>query len=361
MSSRATDESFAVSSVDSGPRDVRALLGMHTVGARFVLAAYVACMAYVCLTSTEGISSIWPPIVAIVALAGAAIALISAPGDPLPLRWATLIAATCPLTAGLTLWVTPSPFAVSTQGWAHGATTVLLCFLCVRGRTLFAWLGLLGNLAAHSAWSVVHGTGLFGGAATVLIDVGPVAIGAVFALTIRPAARNVFELRAAGAQQVAALAARNAAAAERDQQLAELDGLARPMLDRIASGVELSADERATCELLEAHLRDRLRAPGLVTPDIADAARSARARGVEVILIDDRAADPLPDRARADINAEIVATLARARNGDVRVRLLPAHRAAAASIYSRGADGTDRREFDHTGAEMSTERTVVDD
>ncbi len=354
-------DSFVDTSRDSGPRDVRALLGMHTVGARFVLGAYLGCMAYVSLSSQEGMGALWPSLLAILALAVAAVVLISAPGDPLPLRWATLIAAACPLTAGLTLWVTPSPFAVSTQGWAHGATTVLLCFLCVRGRTMFAWLGLLGNLAAHSVWSIVHGNGVFGAASTVLIDIGPVAIGAVFALTIRPAAATVFELRAAGAQQAAELAARNAAAAERDQQLAELDRLARPMLDRIASGAELTDAERNTCELLEAHLRDRLRAPGLVTPDIADAARSARARGVEVILIDDRAATPLTGAARSTIHTHIVTTLARAGSGDVGVRLLPAHRAATASIYVRDADGTDRREFDHSGAEMSTVRTVLDD
>ncbi|MCP2177855.1 hypothetical protein [Williamsia maris] len=340
------------SSLDRGPQDARALLGMHTVGARFVLAAYLACMAYVNFTSLEGVSTVWPSVIALVALTAAAVALISAPGDPLPVRWALLIAAACPVTAVLTLSVSPAPLAVSTQGWAHGATTVLLCFLCVRGRTTFAWLGLAGSVAVHTIWASLVGLGATTGLGMVLIDFGPVAIGAVFSLTIRPAAKAIFELRAAGAQQAAVLAARTAAAAERDTQLAELDRLARPMLDRIASGAELTAAERSTCELLEAHLRDRLRAPGLVSPAIADAARSARARGVEVILLDDRTAEPLTPDARERIHTEVVDTLVRARSGDVRVRLLPPHRAAAASIYVRSGHDTGRREFDATGADV---------
>jgi hypothetical protein len=63
------------------------------------------------------------------------------------------------------------------------------------------------------------------------------------------------------------------------ERIRQLDRVARPILERIAKGMVLSAAEREGCRLLEAELRDGLRAPQLMTAELSVAARGARGAG----------------------------------------------------------------------------------
>src|SRR5690606_40103107 len=111
---------------------------------------------------------------------------------------------------------------------------------------------------------------------------------------------------------------------------AELDKVARPILERIAGGADLDPAERRECRLLEAELRDRLRAPELATEEIGRAARVARARGVEVVLLDDGGFADVPDAVREQVVELAVAELTRAESGTVTVRVLPPGRSMLA-------------------------------
>ncbi|MBT0565947.1 hypothetical protein KIK15_04090 [Williamsia sp. CHRR-6] len=202
----------------------------------------------------------------------------SSPGDPLPLRWTIPICLTPALLGWVSLQGGPMVVELS-EGWGRSIGVPLLCFMCVLGRTRYAWPGFLAVVAVF-AIHYAHSIGPLAGAARCLTDGAVLAIATVFAVTIRPTAQTIFALRAAGARRAAEVAAREATAIERDSQLSELDTLARPLLARIASGAALSAAERLQCELLDAELRDRLRAPGLHSAAVAAAAARARARGV---------------------------------------------------------------------------------
>jgi len=61
-----------------------------------------------------------------------------------------------------------------------------------------------------------------------------------------------------------------------------------PMLDRIARGPALTADERRVCIGLEGELRDEYRAGALAREPLTAAVRAARERGIDVVLLDDR-------------------------------------------------------------------------
>lgn len=331
------------------PKDIRGLLGMHTTAAKAAVGVYVVLITIVTLNTWQGVRVVWPSLLALVLLAAATIALVAAPGDPLPPVATTAMTLAGPVASALTLAAVPAPLEISLQGWTHGGATTVYCFLCVRGRARAAWLGLLAVTVVYMVWSARTGQGALTGFAMCAIEIGPLGMATVLSCTLRPDAAETFELRAAAATRHAEESAAAAVLQERDEQLGRLDRLARPLLTRIASGERLTPAECLNCELLEAHLRDRLRAPGLTDADTSARVRTARRRGVEVVLIDDHGMDTAEPVAAERVRAAVTAALDRADARAVRIRILPPGRPALASILERIGDDVRRTEYDHRG------------
>ena len=341
-------------SQSAAPRDITAILGMHTPAAKGVVAVYIVAITIVAIETRQGISSFWPVAAGVVVLAAGTIALITVPGDPLPMPVTWALVAAGPVACALMLSVMPVPFEVPLQGWTHGAGATILCFMAVRGRWISAWWGLLGMALVYGLWAEFTDQGFLFGAQMVVIDAGPLAMATLLSFTLRPIGKAVFDLRDAATARIAALSAARAATEERDARLRQLDEMARPLLERIATAEEFTPQEAATYELVEANLRDRLRAPALTSPEIDAAARLARARGVEVILIDDHGMDATPADVTQVLRARIIETLRDAHDGEICVRILPPARSALASIYVHDRAGTRRITFDHAGVEAQT-------
>lgn len=344
---------------DAESQDVRALLGMHTAAARFIIAFYAFTYTVVAISSDRGIRSMWPIAIAVVLLTFGAILLVAVPGDPLPAPAALALAATGPVAVALVFPMLPVPIANPLQTWPLGAATALYTFMCVRGRTLWAWSGFIGMVGACVVWAVATGQGAVHGATMSVINLAPLLMSTFFAYTIRPAAGAIFRLRKQSTTRTEATAAASAVLDERDAQLRRLDVLARPLLEKIASGETLTDDQRLACQLLEAHLRDTLRAPALAHPAVTTAARAARGRGVEVVLLDDRgmetAAAPVQDLLVRSVAARLDAVSA----GSVTARILPPGRHLLATVLvSSGAD-VNRVEFGHDGHPVAPEPRAV--
>ena len=92
--------------------------------------------------------------------------------------------------------------------------------------------------------------------------------------------------------------------------------------------------------LLEAQLRDGIRAPGLDDPAVRAAAWQARRRGVSVLLLDDGDGSRAPGELTrlADV---VVSVLADATDGRVTARILPPGRELLATVT---IDSTERSE-----------------
>lgn len=331
-------------------QDIRDLLSMKSPAAYAVAVFYIlACL--VCASATlTGVSAVWPEYAAVLVLSAAVILLLKAPGDPPSRRATALMAASGPAAAALVFAVLPVPLAGSLQTWPLGMPLVIYTFMCVRGRTLAAWLGLTLTMSVAIGWAVVTGQGFLYGLSFSAINAAPMVMATFFAFTIRPLAASIFELRKQSTVRIASQAAAAAALEERDARLASLDALARPLLQRIADGPEPTEEEILACLLLEAELRDSLRARGLMLPELSRAARSARARGVEVILLDDRGSAALDDDVRERIVAAASSTLDTVGAGSVTVRLLPPGRPVAATVLLDDlGDGAERVEYDDTG------------
>ncbi|WP_280306711.1 hypothetical protein [Nocardia neocaledoniensis] len=292
-----------------------------------------------------------PPVPAAAALAFMAVAalvVLVVPTDPLP--WPATVYVVCagPAAMALTVPWIENPSGFSHQLWTAYPTSYLLAMLVLRGRILAAWVGV----AAAATVLITMGVFTTWHPETVVRALTPIAtVGAVtvFMAILRPTQRSLRALRQQATERAATEAALAAATAERDRQLARLDRVARPMLARIAEGAQLTAAEREQCRLLEAELRDGLRAPDLATERLSTAARRARARGVEVTLLDDGGFRDVPSSVRHQVLDAAVGELETATGGSVTVRVLPVGRRWVATVLAAAPTGDRRTEIDTAG------------
>ncbi|TSE01459.1 hypothetical protein FOS14_02585 [Skermania sp. ID1734] len=339
--------------------DTRTLLGMHTSAAWAVAALFLIAEGSQAIYSWSDVTHRWPIMLALALTAAAVTALIAVRGDPLP-RTATLGIAFCgPVSCALVALVIPAPPTSSGQLWPFPAGTACAVYLCVRGRTPTGWLDQLAMLGVAGIWGARSGQGISTAVMPQAVNIAPVLMATFFAYVIRPAARQIVQLREESTRRVAAESAAEATLAERADQMRRVDAMVRPALTRILQPAPLQQQERLECALLEAELRDSLRAPALADRRVADAARAARARGVEVALIDDHGLDGASDDARVKLHRHVVAALDGAATGSVAVRILPPYRELLATVVvNDGIDNPSRFEINRKGeVEMQSDKT----
>ncbi|MFI8566282.1 hypothetical protein ACIGGF_06940 [Rhodococcus sp. NPDC078407] len=345
-----TKTSTALATPDAD-RDVRGFLGMNTASAYGVAATFFGTYSLMNFTSSSGVHSVWTVQVAVVLVASAAFALVAVPGDPLGARWATAIGAAAPMSTAVVLSQLSVPIANGLQTWPLSAAVALCGYVSVRGRTVIGWMSMVAVVTVCVVWTAATGQGSMVGLAMSIISFAPLAMATFFALTFRSTAAAVFELRARSRHRAAEEAASSAGLDERDRQLERLDFLARPLLAKIATGSDLDSAERQECGLLEASLRDRLRAPGLMTDEVVQEARSARTRGVQVVLLDDGGLAVVHPTLSGRVSTVVATALRGAQSGTVTARILPPGRPLVASILLSDSDEDVRIEVDSGGTE----------
>lgn len=336
-------------------RDVSDMLGFRQQGVWIVVGAFLAAVWTVVGYQSWETSS-WVPMLAAVVLSCTVVVIVRAYGDPLPVLPTLVALITGPLVSALALLQTPADLAPSVLlMWIHGGPTAVYCFTAVRGRFAAAFAGAAAMAVVFGFWGQATGQTFMGGISRMIIDAAPLTMSILFALVLRPTASSVFRLRQQTLERVAQTSADLAADEERTHQLDTLNALARPLLQRIASGEELSDTERTECALLEAHLRDRLRAPLMSELKLDKLAYEARLRGVDVTFIDDSHLDDDPvvvaldDRVTSELARIAADVLTRAEAGRVFVRVSSPERPIAASVLLRGDDASVRYEFDRAG------------
>lgn len=329
--------------------DASTIMGMQTpVAAALAIGIWV--VSVVLGIAAGGVLSPLLYIASMAVMFSALAVLLSAPRDPL-VGWATAYIVVAPPVA----MVMAIPALTSRPGMAYGTLTgvsvIVLAFLAVRGRPVAAWTGY--GLGLGAALLADH----FAGPLPALLaaqapNLAVVLMATIFAAIVRLRARQIYAFRGETERETALRYAEEATLAVRDQQLSRLDERARPLLDRIASGRRLGAEDLRLCRLVEAQLRDRIRAPGFDSPAVAGAAWRARARGARVVMLDDLGRDSqVPPRDALDaVSAELVELLDALQEGDeVTARLLPAGRNSFATVSFTNDKGFDRREFDDRG------------
>lgn len=342
-----------MTAVDGPVVDVSRLLGTGGWGAWAVYAVFVATNATLALLTLDKVKH---PFVSVVALAGilAAAALLARDArDPFPSSWTTAVLGAGLLATALVAWNVVPNDGPGRERWHVFAFTWMLFLLTMRGRALAAWAGLAGMVAITALGAVVTDRGAGAAAAEFQTSVAIVLVATLFTRALRRASSEINEARGRAVGLASAAAEVHAVSSVRRRRLDDLRATAAPLLRRVLASAVTSDQDRIDYRLGEAAVRDLIRGRSLVTSDVAAAARDARARGVDVTLLDDRGEQLTSVMAARIVAVRTVEALRAAREGSVTVRLAPAGRPVAVSIVVANFASTARTEFDEDGGVVS--------
>jgi hypothetical protein len=279
--------------------------------------------------------------------------ILSRPGvEPFRLGSTLAVIAVVAVVTSLSSWNIADVDNPGYATWHLGAMTFLLFVLALRGRRGLAWagFGVLAFISLLTAVLTAQDTLM------VLNDVarqsGTLLIGTLFALVLRRSSQTITAIQANQLTRTTVAAASAAATRERAAQNTRLERDARPALERILQAEPLSPDEQQHLLLLEATLRDGIRASGFSSERIAAATREARERGLTVVLLDDRGID-LVDGERDLVEAALLDQLTSTTNGAITARLRPHDRDELATIVVEEGGEYRRVVITHEGAEVT--------
>ena len=315
-------ESATASSTTSGP-DLGRLLGLAGPGAWAVAALYIVTFAVIAISSDGDPMHTLEGQVSLALVAATAITLVLPWRYPLPLPLTAAVLSVVAFTTAAILWnIWPYGWP-GYATWNFGADTFLLFMVALRGRLWWGAVGMAAMALITIHWSIATTGDAWHGVDLTYRQIATYLAGAFFAAWLQRTARRIAEYRAAEARRITDEQARESTRDERTRQLARIRELAGPALAQIASGTATTA-QRRDHGLLEAELRDQIRGRSLALPELAGAAWDARARGVEVTLLDDLRGDgpsSLDVGALADAAAWGAARLATVADGGATIRL----------------------------------------
>lgn len=329
--------------------DVRDFTGVRTARGLAVAVIFMTAIAWYAWSTPMHATMPWLSAVAFIPMIAAAVGLILLPGDPLPARSSVVLVALVVLSTAMVAWQEKWVTGELLVFWPIMPAVIFLTFLCTRGPIVWAWIGFAAMALVLALWTQDAGVGWATGIGVWSINVAPLLMATFFSRVMRPMARFVVLLRE-GSNRLAA--AESAAAAREHERTVQLDALEQsigPILERLAAGGDIDEETRRECRLVEARLRDGLRARALVDDSISDAARDARERGAMVVLLDDggsvQLASPLLDTVRATIATE----LSGVGGGKLTARILPPGRDLIATVHIRTENAERRVAVDRQG------------
>lgn len=310
------------------------LVALTGRGTHVLIWAYVLTMGALAVWSIDEVRSPWPTVFGVVILLAVGVLLTLDRSEPMSRLTAILVAISWLSVALLVSWQLEEPGGHSQ--WFYGAGTVCMFFVGLRGRQLISWIGFGGLSAIVAVWTITAGFGPL----TALLLVGKqlpiMLVSTLFSYGLRRTTRSIMRLSEETSTRAAVEAAQLATTAERNERLAELDAIATPLLARLVAEEPLTEEDRLEFAVAEAQLRDGLRARALCSSEVVDAARDARRRGIQVLLLDDRyPAEAAPD-VLATVRARVATALRSATDGRVVARLLPEGRDEVATILVDG-------------------------
>lgn len=221
------------------------------------------------------------------------------------------------------------------RSWCTGAGTDLCCVLIIRGRPRQAWAGIGVITLAIGHWAVSTGRSP--------LMIVTYMMGHYFMIT---AWQGIAHLSTRATAQIAVtqretarLQVQQRAREEADRvvtsRMASVRQRVTPLLTQITEGRAPTPELRSQAYLLEAELRDEIRAPFFTGTSIVASAHAARRRGIEVILLDDSGdSTTIDDQARANMVNYVTKLLDLTQSNRVVIRLNPPRRPALLTIVT---------------------------
>lgn len=201
--------------------------------------------------------------------------------------------------------------------WHVAGIATLMAIIALRQHKVMAWTGVLVMTLEVLIWGgfdQLLRAGIFG--ALMLV-----AAAHASAVTLASTAKAASDFREQALATAAATAAKSAARSERKLRVEKALGDALPFLNKIESlqGRLSDADRRQALEL-EAMLRDQIRGRHFDLPQLLQEISSARARGVEVQVLDDGGLEQLEEFERKRVLTEVSRLVATVQAGKLVLR-----------------------------------------
>jgi hypothetical protein len=306
-------------------------------GTKIMIWLYFVTLSALAIWSLDEVRTAWPTFVGLALFAVVSLALSLDSGETLSPVATAVTVLTWPVVAVLLSWQLFSGGGFSQ--WFLGAGTATLFLVSLRGRILWAWFGFVLMSSVILVWGATTDIGVMTAGLLVAKQAPILVVGTLFAIGLRRTGASIQNLSTETSARSAIEAADVAATLERNRRLSELDAFATPLLTLLVSGTELTDRDRREFAVAEAELRDGLRARTLSVPPIVEAARAARRRGVDVVLLDDSDPDSLAPHDLAVVIDQVEQTLRDTDEGRVVARLLPADRDGVATVLVDSRDG----------------------
>ena len=330
------------------PVDSSQLLRLSSDPARVVMGLFIFSNILYAFATLDEVKNAFPVIAAMVIVNAAAVLLVLERPDPFPMMLTVAVVAAVAVSTLLVAFQLPDAGPPGRASWHLGSNTWMLFFLAMRRRPGAAWLGYVLMAAGTLAWSTAVGRGPLDGALLLDTHAAILFVGTLFEVNLRRTAKRINDF---GQHSMASAveAAEGATSAQiRQRRVLELTDSAVPLLEHLMEhGPPQTDSARLQYATTEALLRDGVRGRSLITPRIAKASTTARERGVEVTLLDDRGEGLESGEAMVRMSDAIVAELDAAQEGSVTVRLAPRGRPIAVSIVT--SNTRDRVELDASG------------
>ena len=329
-------EAAAQSKAASWERSLSA--SMESAGARAIAAelalVHVILVAYEC-----AVHSYWhwlPAALSFIALLLPTILLLKTWPDALLPRW---VARSTVVVIGVANFlVLPQIVTTGWPGyasWCTGAGNDLSCGLLMRGRPVYAWAGSAATTLATAYWVISTGRPLF--------MIFTYMLGHYFTLAswhgVAHLSTRATTQISATQRETARLQAQQRAHEEADRimtsRMASVRQRVTPLLTQIANGKATTPELRNQAYLLEAELRDEIRAPFFTGTSIVTSAHAARRRGTEVILLDDSGDNTtIDDHTRTNAVNYVTKLLDLTQSNRVVIRLNPPRRPTLLTIVT---------------------------
>lgn len=298
--------------------------------ARLVFASFAVTQLLMAGTAIALTGVLWPVLSAYLLFVLGLVLLSLRWGHELP-WWVTALVVV--LMVGIALIESQFGFSSGQRftDWYLGAAVVVMMAMMMWGRTAIGWL----SFALFSAVQIAA-AGFAASGPTLLRHAGTLVVATFVAVSMSRVAQQLTEAAAKRVQREANMMVRAAVAREREEQFERLDAIAGAVLRRITRGTPLDEAERAECLLVEATLRDTMSGRGFASADVLAVARSARERGVRVVLLDDSHGE---NQHIGLATEALVPVLEGLNSGSCTARILPAGRSTVASILVERVDG----------------------
>lgn len=201
--------------------------------------------------------------------------------------------------------------------WYIGAMGALLGVLAARGQAILASV-----TAAVVTWLAylevgVKGLGELGLEGMVIL----IAAAAATAYALKRADAEVAELQETELKAQAGIVGSQAASEERRERLRAVLDQALPALSYISANKgNVTPEQQERLLQLEASLRDDIRGRSLLNEAVRDAANEARARGVEVVILDEGGLIDLTETQLENILSKVAGAIATVKSGKIVIR-----------------------------------------